>query len=104
MPEDSRRHDHFCVITPLENFQVSPARQGRFDSYAHLARFERRRSDLLDANIFFAIKDGGSHPLVYDDKMDLAEVNFSAQPGSPAVIGSKQSGRLYDTLNCTQRF
>jgi hypothetical protein len=76
MAEDGRRHDHFGVITALENFQVRPASQSRFDSNAHFAGFERGRSDLLDANIFFAIKNSGSHSLVYDGKLCLAEADF----------------------------
>jgi len=93
MAEDGGRDDHFGVITALENFEVCSASQSRLDCNAHFARFERDRSDLLNANIFFAIKDCGSHPLVYGYKMGRAEVNFLARPQSPAIGGAAQSGR-----------
>ena len=64
MSEDRRRHDHLRVITALEDFQVRATSQRRFDLDAHLARLERRRLDVLDADIFFAIKNGALH-LIY---------------------------------------
>ena len=61
MPENGRRHDHFGVITALENFQVRAAGERRFDADAHLAGLEHCRGDFLDAHVFFAVKNSGFH-------------------------------------------
>src|ERR1051325_94327 len=74
--EDCRRHDHLRVIAALEDLQVRAAGQRRFDSNSHLARFQWRGNDLLDANIFFAIKNSGFHLFVYGDKPAATKVEF----------------------------
>jgi hypothetical protein len=57
MAEDSRGDDHFGVITPLVDLQVSSTRQSRLDRNAHLAWFERTRLNFFYANVFFAVKN-----------------------------------------------
>src|SRR6185437_16963704 len=64
--KDRGRHDHLRVITAFEDFQVSAAGQGRFDSDAHLARLERLRLSFFDANIFFSVKNSGFHSGLLD--------------------------------------
>src|SRR3954465_2954778 len=87
MTEHCRRHDHFGVVTPLENFEIGAAGERCFDSNANLAWFERLRCDLLDANIFFAVQYSGFHQLVYDGKPRLAEVEFGRDASIKAGRG-----------------
>ena len=61
MTEDRRRHDHLRVVAALEHFEIGPARQGRLDAEAHFTRFERRRVDVFNTNVFFPVEDSGFH-------------------------------------------
>ena len=61
MAEDGGRHDHFGMITALENLEVRAAGKRGFDADADFARFERGRRDVLNLNAFFALQDGGFH-------------------------------------------
>ena len=61
MAEDRGRHDHFGVITALENLEVRAAGERGFDADADFARFERGRRNVLDLNFFLAVQDGGFH-------------------------------------------
>jgi hypothetical protein len=61
MSEHRWRNDHFCVITALENFEIGAASERGLDLDAHLAGFQGQGLDLLDADQFLAVEDGGFH-------------------------------------------
>ena len=56
MAEDSGRHDHFGMVTALENLQIGAAGERGFDADADLAGFESRRRDFF--NLFFPCRAG----------------------------------------------
>ena len=62
MAEDSGRHDHFGMVTALENLQIGAAGERGFDADADLAGFEGRRRDFFNLDSFPAVQDGGFHP------------------------------------------
>src|SRR6185312_9083565 len=61
MPEQSRRHDHACMITTLVNLEVSPTGQGNVHLHQDLTAFQSGNRHLLDLYVLFAIEDSRCH-------------------------------------------
>ena len=60
--KDRGRRDHFRMITPPEDLQVSPARQRRLNGDTHFAWFERGRRHFHHPQIFLSMEHGCFHP------------------------------------------
>jgi hypothetical protein len=76
MPKHRRRHDHFCVIAALENFQVGAAGERGFDADADFARLEGWRRDVFNLDFFLPVQDGGFHADSLRLRMAKAEEKF----------------------------
>ena len=62
MAEDGGGHDHFGVVTALEDLQVGAAGEGGLDADAHFSRLERGRCNVFNLNFFPSVQNGGFHP------------------------------------------
>ena len=61
MAEERGRNDHARVISAAKNFEIGAAGERRADADDELAGGGLGNGNLLDANIFAAVKDGGAH-------------------------------------------
>ncbi len=58
--EERGRHDHARVIAAAKDLQIGSAGERRADADDQLARCGLGNGNLLDANIFAAVEDGGA--------------------------------------------
>jgi hypothetical protein len=89
--EDCGRHDHLRVVTALENFEVGAAGQRSFNLNSHLARFQRRGSDIFDAHLLSAVEDSGFHGRSVWLRPGKAEEPFSGPRRRKRLAGREEA-------------
>ncbi len=84
MAEEAVEGEHFGVVAAAVDLEVGATGEGRADAQDQFAGAGGGDGDVLDAKVFLAAKDGGSHGPV----LGIAVIDLICGGGHPPIFSS----------------